>query len=102
MIWLVERIKKPWNIRLNNWGGDKTLVESAMFSEDEQSWLLGRFTKVCLQVQSEEELLAVAEKAKLANLTVHVVTDAGLTEFDGIPTKPALPSVPTKPVKLMQ
>lgn len=97
MIWLVERIKKPWNIRLNNSGyGEKTLVESAMFNQDEQSWLTGLFTKVCLQVDSEEELLAISEKARLANLNVHIVTDAGLTEFAGIPTKTCCAIGPNK------
>lgn len=87
MIWLVERIKKSW---------EKSLIDSAMFSQEESSWLTGLFTKVCLQVDSEEELLAISEKARLANLNVHIVTDSGLTEFGGVPTKTCCAIGPNK------
>lgn len=59
-------------------------------SEAEQLWLDGIFTKVCLQVNSEEELLRVYEEALRANLTVHLIEDRGLTEFHGKPTKTCL------------
>lgn len=42
--------------------------------------------KVCLYVKSDEELLAIAEKAKAAGLDCHVITDSGHTEFHGEPT----------------
>lgn len=49
-------------------------------------WLLGRFTKVCVGVDSEQELLNVYNKAKEEGLLCSLIQDAGLTEFDNIPT----------------
>lgn len=49
-------------------------------------WIHNGFTKICVGVDSEEELLAIADKAQVANLTVRVIVDKGLTEFDGVPT----------------
>ena len=51
-------------------------------------WLAsGRMSKICVRVDSEAELLQVAAKAEAAGLPVHVITDAGLTEFGGVPTR---------------
>ena len=51
-----------------------------------RSWIEGLFTKICVSVDSEEELLAVYNKAKEAGLLCALITDAGKTEFDGVPT----------------
>lgn len=59
-------------------------------SKVEQEWLESGFTKICVSVDSEEELLAIYEKAKESGLEVHLITDLGRTEFNGIPTKTAL------------
>jgi PTH2 family peptidyl-tRNA hydrolase len=56
--------------------------------------------KVCLQVESEEELLQIAQQAKEAMLEVHVITDAGLTEFNGVPTKTCLAIGPDRSDKI--
>lgn len=56
------------------------------FSEAELIWMDGLFTKITLQVASEVELLDIYQKAKEAQLTVHLIQDAGLTEFKGVPT----------------
>lgn len=47
------------------------------------SWLNGKFTKITLGVNSEKELLEIFEKAKSKNLNAVLITDAGLTEFNG-------------------
>lgn len=57
-----------------------------LLSAVEWEWVNGIFRKVCLQAQSEEELLGVFEAAKEAGLEAHLITDAGITEFDGVPT----------------
>ena len=49
-------------------------------------WLETSFAKVCLQVGSEEELLALKEKAEGLGIPTALVTDAGRTEFHGVPT----------------
>lgn len=55
-----------------------------------QEWLSGAFTKVCVSVNSEEELLEVHNKAKEAGLLTALITDSGKTEFDGVPTNTAI------------
>src|SRR3954454_1089678 len=52
----------------------------------ERRWLDGAFTKVCVRADSEEELLAVVEKAREAGVLVQLCVDAGRTEFHGVPT----------------
>jgi PTH2 family peptidyl-tRNA hydrolase len=51
-----------------------------------RTWLTGRFTKVCVTVDSEEELKQIYTKAKNAGLLCSLIQDAGLTEFGGVPT----------------
>ena len=51
-----------------------------------QEWLLGSFTKVCVSVDSEPELLEMYAKAKELGLICCLITDNGLTEFGGIKT----------------
>ena len=70
MIWLALRIRQP----------------GSMFTEAERRWLEGAFTKVCVRVDSEEELLAVVQKAQEAGVLVQLCVDAGRTEFHGVPT----------------
>ena len=55
-----------------------------------EPWLLGRFKKICVSVNSEAELLALHEKSKAAGLITALIQDAGLTEFGGVPTYTAL------------
>jgi peptidyl-tRNA hydrolase, PTH2 family len=59
-------------------------------SEVERGWLERSNRKVTVKVGSEAELLAVYEKARLAGLVVHLITDGGLTEFGGVPTRTCL------------
>lgn len=49
-------------------------------------WILGSFTKVVVSVNSEEELLALYEKAKAAGLTTSLIQDSGRTEFHNVLT----------------
>jgi PTH2 family peptidyl-tRNA hydrolase len=58
-------------------GGALTLE----LTEPMKQWVEGIFTKICLQVSSEEELLQVYEAAKASLLPVALIQDAGLTEF---------------------
>lgn len=52
-----------------------------------EDWVMGRFTKVCVSVDSEAELIEIYQKAMEAGLMCAMITDAGLTEFNGVPTK---------------
>lgn len=51
------------------------------------AWLSGRFTKVCVGVDSEAALDAVVETARAAGVPCALIVDAGQTEFRGVPTK---------------
>jgi PTH2 family peptidyl-tRNA hydrolase len=53
-------------------------------------WLDGASTKIAVSVPSEEALLDVYERARTAALPCALVTDAGRTEFGGIPTRTAV------------
>jgi PTH2 family peptidyl-tRNA hydrolase len=53
-------------------------------------WLNGTFTKICVGVDSEEELLDIYNQAKDAKLICSLIKDAGLTEFGGVPTLTAV------------
>ena len=45
-----------------------------------------RFKKVVVYVNSEQELLELAHKAYANKLPCKIITDAGETEFHGVPT----------------
>ena len=65
-----------------------------------QEWLTHGMTKICVRVDSEAELLEIGQKAEDAGLTVHVITDAGHTEFGGVPTKTCLAIGPDEEEKI--
>lgn len=50
-------------------------------------WLNESFTKICVGVNSEEELIELYEAAKSIGLNACLIEDNGLTEFHGIKTK---------------
>ena len=52
-----------------------------------KEWLSGLFTKICVSVNSEQELLEIYKKAQNAEIIASLITDSGLTEFHGVPTK---------------
>jgi PTH2 family peptidyl-tRNA hydrolase len=63
------------------------LSEKGEFDEVVSNWLLQGQTKITLQIESEEELVALCELAQSKGLRCNLVTDAGRTEFGGVPTK---------------
>jgi PTH2 family peptidyl-tRNA hydrolase len=70
-------------------------------SHEQYDWLLGDlFTKITLQVNSEEELMEVYNKAKEKGLLAYMVTDVGKTEFDGVPTNTAIAIGPNEASKI--
>jgi PTH2 family peptidyl-tRNA hydrolase len=65
---------------------DKTTYSIAM-TEPMAAWMTGRFMKIAVSVDSEAALDAIVDKARAAQVPVAVITDAGHTEFHGVPTK---------------
>ncbi len=59
-------------------------------------WLEGKFKKISVSVDSENELLELAEQAKKQNIIHCLIQDSGLTEFGGIPTYTSLAIGPAK------
>lgn len=79
MAFLSERLRRG----LRDLRAVSALVE---LSEVERHWLLHGMAKVCLRVNSEEELLHHHRRALEVGLTSHLITDSGRTEFGGVPT----------------
>ncbi len=65
-------------------------ADQVEFSEAERTWLNVSMRKVTVKVGSEQELLDVYDKARAAGLVVELITDRGLTEFGGVPTRTCL------------
>jgi PTH2 family peptidyl-tRNA hydrolase len=63
-------------------------------------WLDGPFAKVAVGVDTEEELLALHDAALKFGIPCRLITDAGRTEFNGVPTKTALAIGPGDPDKI--
>ena len=80
--WLADRVLQGFS--------PNGTVDHLALSAAERSWLRSSFRKVTVKVNSEEELLAVYQAALEAGLVVHLVTDRGLTEFGGVPTRTCL------------
>lgn len=55
-----------------------------------KEWITGRFTKITLYVETDEQLEAIYKQAIDANLPASLIRDAGLTEFAGVPTLTAV------------
>lgn len=53
-------------------------------------WLMGRFAKIVVTVDSESALLELNEQAEKAHILSCLIKDAGFTEFRGVPTYTAL------------
>lgn len=61
--------------------GNKRTTHEIPLSERETYWFDSGCTKICLQVNSEAELMGIYEMAARANLEAHFIKDAGKTEF---------------------
>ena len=53
-------------------------------------WFAYGCAKVCVYVDSEEALLDIVKKAEERGIIASLITDAGMTEFHGVPTKTCL------------
>ena len=69
-------------------------------TKEEQEWMDTGTAKICVSVDSEEELIDIFQQAKAKMLTVHMITDSGKTEFDGVPTLTCLAIGPDRSSKI--
>ncbi len=72
------------------------LLKGQGTKEEIMEWLEGGQTKICLVANSEDELLELDSKAREMGLISNIITDAGRTEFNGVPTKTCLAIGPNK------
>jgi PTH2 family peptidyl-tRNA hydrolase len=79
MAWMSERLRRAL-------AGDPTALS---LSEAQHAWISRSFAKVCVRVDSEEELRSVHQRALEAGLESHLIIDSGRTEFQGVPTPTA-------------
>lgn len=79
---------------------DPESVSLVLMPQPMIDWIKGSFTKICVYVLSEEELIEVYNKAKEKELPCSIITDAGRTEFDGVPTKTAVAIGPYFPKEI--
>jgi PTH2 family peptidyl-tRNA hydrolase len=61
-------------------------IHELKLSPEEDSWIKQGMAKVCLRVESEQELLEYHEQALDSGLQSFLIKDSGRTEFGGIPT----------------
>ena len=76
-----------------------TEIENCMIidmNEDMWDWSTQSFTKIVLGVETESDLHKAFSLARERNLPVAMITDAGVTEFHGIPTNTAVAIGPAK------
>ena len=55
-----------------------------------KEWVTGNFKKVAVYVESDPELIEIYTAARKAGLPCSLIKDAGLTEFNGVPTLTAV------------
>ncbi len=76
--------------RIVDRGGMFHIIERMIPNENTEEikhWLTNSFRKICVYVNSEEELDAIHQKALDNGLISHMIIDNGATEFNGILTK---------------
>lgn len=89
-------ISKKEPIRLGSYGdiesGQIHYEYSVTFGENTvlDDWLNGKFTKVVVSVDSDEELLELNKALDETVIPHALITDSGLTEFHGVPTNTCL------------
>jgi len=80
------------------WGDnvDRTPHLLVPLTPEMDAWVNGLFTKIVLTVETEDDLLRAYELAKAAGIPCALVTDAGKTEFHGVPTHTTVALGPAK------
>ena len=89
-------IYKREPIRLGSYGdiepGQVQYEYNVIFEENTvlDDWLNGKFTKIVVSVDSDEELLELNKALDETVIPHALITDSGLTEFHGVPTNTCL------------
>jgi PTH2 family peptidyl-tRNA hydrolase len=65
----------------------KKYMNNIPLTDAEKEWLDNSYAKICLVVNSEEELIEIHQNALDAGLESNLIIDSGKTEFHGVLTK---------------
>ena len=68
-------------------GKGKSYKMQGRITANMAEWSQSLFTKIVVSVNSEEDLLKIYQEACDAGIPCALITDAGRTEFNGVPTK---------------
>ena len=80
--------------------GYNSAINALDMTAAELEWKNGIFTKVCVKVETEDDLLEIQKKATEKGLQCSLITDKGLTEFGGVPTNTCLAIGPDESWKI--
>jgi len=76
------------------------ILDDGIPAKVREAWNNSGRKKICVRTDSEKQFFDVIETTKLAGIRHHVVTDSGLTEFGGVPTKTCVAIGPDKSAKI--
>lgn len=97
LAFLSEKLrKKSWLQSILNFFGYRIISLSA----EEKLWFDGIFTKICCEVESEQDLLDLYDRVKEAGLNVVAIRDVGLTTFGNVETLTCIAIGPHWPDKI--
>ena len=68
--------------------GDKLIIP--LDNPFVKEWVTTNFKKVTVYVETDQELIELYRVARNAGIASSIITDAGLTEFNGVPTLTAV------------
>lgn len=88
-------VRKDLNMRKGKIAAQAAHASLAAYLENPNDprmleWLKGPFAKICVSVDSEEEIDEIERKAQEAGIITRMIIDQGRTEFNGVPTKTVL------------
>lgn len=86
MQFITQQIQALYENQLPDSLGEANQEIPVALTGRELRWLLKGMAKVCLKVDSEQQLIAFHEKALAAGIKSSLITDSGRTEFNGQPT----------------
>lgn len=71
------------------WAGQESYGDAVLHVEKDSpmaKWMNGLFTKIVVGADTLAEVVNAYEEAKRRNIPCSIIMDAGLTEFNGVPT----------------
>lgn len=77
-------------LSLGKFDEERTVLTIDLSNPFVYEWVIGRFTKIAVYVETEAELAAIYSEARKIGIACSIITDAGLTEFNGVPTLTAV------------